>query len=64
MMKNIPVEDKNKILEYFKTYGVNHIVFLMDWKYHVDDVNGVIREKIQTLQEEIRYNKWVDEQTN
>jgi hypothetical protein len=44
---------RNKILEYHKTYGVNHIVFLMCNQFDADDVNQVLRERIAELEKGI-----------
>jgi len=56
-MKNIgplPIEIRDKILEHHKTYGVNHIVYLLDYKVDADDVNQVLRERITELEKRIK----------
>jgi len=57
MRKHIPDEDKLAILEHFRTYGVNHTVFMMDYKYNADDVCRVIRERIVELEEIVNEHK-------
>lgn len=50
MRKPVTDYDRQVILQLHKFYGVNHIVFLMDYQYDADDVNQVLREYIAKLE--------------
>lgn len=42
--------DRTQILELHRKYGVNHVVFLMNYRYDVDQVNQVLRDRIAELE--------------
>ena len=42
-------EDRQRILELHKKHGVNHVIFMLDYKYDADDVNQVLREEIARI---------------
>ena len=45
-------ETKKHIVELHKTHGPNYIVFLLDYKYNIDEINSVLRQHISQLEEE------------
>jgi hypothetical protein len=42
-------EVRLQILELHKTYGVNHVIFMLNYEYNADVVNQVLRDEIATL---------------
>ncbi len=53
-MRKVPTaEERWRILSLFRTNSVNHVVFLMNYKFDGDDVNKVIRDRITELEAEV-----------
>lgn len=43
---------KKRVLQFFRDgQSVNHIVYLLDYEFHTDDVNRVIREYVRKTTE-------------
>lgn len=47
----ISQSDRDKILDLHRTFSVNHVVFMMDYRYDAGVVNQVLRERIKWLEE-------------
>lgn len=46
-------EVKKRIIELHREYSPNHIVFLLDYQYSIDDVNNVLRQYVAELETRI-----------
>ena len=53
-IKFLTEKDRLRILELHKQYGINHVVFLMDYRYNSDVVNQVLRDEITKLQASLK----------
>jgi hypothetical protein len=47
-------EERQVILDLFRFHGVNQVVFLTDYKYTVDEINAVVRERIAYLEAKLK----------
>lgn len=56
MNTSIPYNDVEKIVRLYVDEGqsINHITFLMNFKYNVDDVNQILREHIKALEASVK----------
>lgn len=46
-------EVKKRIIELHREYSPNHIVFLLDYQYSIDDVNDVLRQYVAKMETRI-----------
>jgi Tfp pilus assembly protein PilN len=47
-------EERQVILNLFRFHGVNQVMFLTDYKYTVDEINAVVRERIAYLEAKLK----------
>jgi len=43
-------DERQRILDHHRQYDVNHIAYLMDYRFHAGDINQVLRERIAQLE--------------